>query len=60
MKLIQKIKIEAVKNDTTLTSLSENIGISRENMYYHINKNNPFVIEKIEVALNLSKNFFKK
>ena len=60
MKLIQKIKIEAVKNNTTLTSLAEKIGISRENMYYHINKNNHFVIEKIEVALNLSKNFFEK
>lgn len=50
------IKIECLKKNITITSLTLKLGLSqRSSLYYHINKKTPEVLSKIEEILSLEK-----
>lgn len=53
MDKLKLVKLKALEKDITLTELALKIGISRENMYHHIKKNNNTVLLKIEKVLRL-------
>lgn len=49
--LLNKIKIEALKVNISMTELSFKIGCSREYMYREIKKNNPVMLKRIKKIL---------
>lgn len=51
MTLNQKIKIELITKNMTITILAKKLGISRQLLYHHINRKNTEVILKIEKIL---------
>lgn len=60
MDLKDKVKIECVKKNIGINDLSFKLGMSRQNLYHHLKRNNEVVIEKIENILELPKGFFSK
>lgn len=58
MKIMTKVKMEALKKEITLKDLSILVGIRRESMYYHVKKGTPDILRKIEEVLSLPENFF--
>lgn len=60
LSLKQLIEIECIKKNKKITELANSINMSRQLMWHHVNKNNPEVISKIEIALNLSKGTLNK
>lgn len=59
MKLKDKVKIECLKQGKTLSYIANEIGITRHNYYFHLNKENEIIIRKSEKILNLENGFFK-
>lgn len=54
MNLREKIKIECIKKNITITNLSIELGyLHRQNMYHYIDKKNVKVLKKIEEVLSL-------
>ena len=51
MTLNQKIKIELIIKNMTITILAKKLGISRQLLYHHISRKNTDIISKIEKIL---------
>lgn len=58
MKIKDKVKIECLKQGKTLTNIAIKIGITRNNYYFHLNKENEKIIRKTEEILGLEKGYF--
>lgn len=59
MKIKDKVKIECLKQGKTLSEIALKIGITRNNYYFHLNKENEVIVRKTEEILNLENGFFK-
>ncbi|WP_028857229.1 hypothetical protein [Psychrilyobacter atlanticus] len=59
MKLKDKVKIECLKKGVTMADLAREIGITRHNYYFHLNKENEVIVRKTEKILELEDGFFK-
>ena len=59
MKIKDKVKIECLKQGKTLTDIANEIGITRFNYYFHLNKGNKEILRKTEKILGLKDGFFK-
>ena len=58
MKLKDIVKIECLKRGITMADIAREIGISRHNYYFHLNKENDEIIRKTEKILGLPTDYF--
>jgi len=59
MTIKDRIKIECIKKNKTLTSLANELGISKSNLHHHLLKKNGNIIRKVEEILELKSGFFE-
>ena len=59
MKVKDKVRIECLKQGKTLTYIANQIGITRFNYYFHLNKGNKEILKKTEEILGLKPGFFE-
>lgn len=52
------IKIECIKQGKNLSYIAREIGITRNNYYFHLNNLNQEIIKKSEIILNLESGYF--
>lgn len=53
-----RVKIECIKKNKTLTMLANELGISKSNLHHHLLKKNEKIIRKIEKILELENGYF--
>ena len=58
MTIKDKIKVECIKQNKTLTYLAKEVGLSKSLLHHHLIKENKVIISKIEKILGLKKDFF--
>jgi|GEM_PF-6537433 len=58
MTVKDKIKIEVIKKNSTLTYLANQLGMSKQNLNHHLDKETPQVIHEIEKILQLKNGYF--
>ena len=54
-----RVKIECIKKNKTLTKLANELGVSKSNLHHHLLKKNKKIIRKTEEILGLKSGFFK-
>ncbi len=58
MKIKDRVKVECIKQGKCLSDIANEIGITRHNYYFHLNKCNSRILRKTEKILGLKVGYF--